>query len=84
LEIYLYIIEAINTNMEKNKLIKNFQIVSYAIGGILFLILGIQGFVQIASTEGAPSIGLLVFTVLAASFGVWSIRSFLRNFKNLN
>jgi len=70
--------------MEKNKLIKNFQIVSYAIGGIFFLILGIQGFVQIASTEGMPSIGLLVFTVLTASFGVWSIRSFLRNFKNLN
>jgi len=70
--------------MEKNKLIKNFQIVSYAIGGIFFLIIGMQGFVQIARIEGAPSIGLLVFTVLSASFGVWSIRSFLRNFKNLS
>jgi hypothetical protein len=70
--------------MEKNKPIKNFQIVSYAIGGIFFLILGIQGFVQIANIEGMPSIGLLVFTVLAASFGVWSIRSFLKNFKNLS
>lgn len=70
--------------MEKNILIKNFQIVSYAIGGIFFLILGIQGFVQIAGIEGMPSIGLLVFTVLAASFGIWSIRSFLREFKNLS
>lgn len=70
--------------MEKNKLIKNFQIVSYAIGGIFFLIIGIRGFVQIASIEGAPSIGLLVFTVLTASFGVWSIRSFLKNFRNLS
>jgi len=70
--------------MEKNKLIKNFQIVSYAIGGVLFLIIGIQGFVQIASIEGAPSNGILVFTVLTASFGVWSIRSFLKNFKNLS
>jgi len=69
--------------MEKNKLIKNFQIVSYAIGGIFFLVLGIKGFVQIASHEGMPSIGVLVFTVIAASFGIWSIRSFLRNFKNL-
>jgi uncharacterized protein with PQ loop repeat len=70
--------------MERNKLIKNFQTVSFAIGGIFFMILGIQGFVQIARIEGMPSIGLLVFTVLAASFGVWSIRSFLRNFKNLS
>lgn len=70
--------------MEKNTLIKNFQIVSFAIGGIFFLILGIQGFVQIASVEGMPSVGLLVFTVLAASFGVWSVRSFLKNFKNLS
>ncbi|MDO8724519.1 MAG: hypothetical protein Q7J35_00445 [Candidatus Methanoperedens sp.] len=70
--------------MEKNKLIKNFQIVSYAIGGIFFLIIGIRGFVQIASTEGAPSIGLFVFTVLFGSFGVWSIRSFLGNFRNVS
>ncbi len=70
--------------MEKNKLIKNFQIVSYAIGGIFFLIIGIRGFVQIASTERAPSIGLFVFTVLVASFGVWSVRSFLRDFKELS
>lgn len=70
--------------MEKTKLFKNFQIVSYAIGGILFLLIGIRGFVQIAGIEGTPSMGHFVFTVLSASFGVWSVRSFLRDFKNLS
>jgi len=70
--------------MEKNKLVKNFQIVSYAIGGIFFLIIGIQGFVKIASVEAAPSMGPFIFTVLITSFGVWSIRSFLKNCKNLS
>lgn len=70
--------------MEKNKLIKNFQIVSYAIGGILFLILGIRGFVQIASISGTPEVRVLIFTVLTASFGIWSMRSFMREFKNLS
>lgn len=70
--------------MEKNKLIKNFQIVSYAIGGIFFLIIGIQGFVQIASDEGAPPPGIFIFTILVTSFGIWSIRAFFRDYKKLN
>jgi ABC-type transport system involved in cytochrome bd biosynthesis fused ATPase/permease subunit len=47
-------------NMEKNKFINNFKIVSSAIGGIFFL-----------------------FTVLISSFGIWSIRSFMKEFRNL-
>ncbi len=70
--------------MEKNKFIKNFQIVSYAIGGILFLVIGIRGFIQIASVSGTPQIGLFIFTVLTTSFGVWSIRAYLKNYKNIN
>ena len=70
--------------MEKIKFIRNFRIVSYAIGGIFFLVIGIRGFVQIAGIEGTPPTGLFVFTVLITSFGVWSIRSFLRNCKNLD
>lgn len=70
--------------MEKNKLIKNFQIVSYALGGIFFLMIGIQGFEKIAGIAGTPSIGLFVFTVIITSFGIWSIRSFLKEFRNLS
>lgn len=65
------------------KLIKNFRIVSYVIGGIFFLIMGIRGFVQIAGIEGTPPVGLFAFTVLTTSFGVWSIRAYLRNYKDL-
>ncbi len=71
-------------NMEKIKFIKNFQIVSYALGGVIFLMIGIQGFVKIAGIAGTPSIGLFLFTVLITSFGIWSIRSFLRDFRNLS
>jgi len=71
-------------NMEKNKFIKNFQIVSYALGGIFFLMIGIQGFVKIAGIVGTPSIGLFLFTVLISSFGIWSIRSFMKEFRNLS
>lgn len=70
--------------MDKNKLIKNFQIVSYAIGGIFFLVIGIRGFIQIAGISGTPPLGLFIFTILTTSFGVWSIRAYLRNYKNLN
>lgn len=70
--------------MEKNKFIKNFRIVSYAIGGIFFLIIGIRGFVQIASISGIPQTGLFLFTVFTTSFGVWSIRAYLKNYKKLN
>jgi len=70
--------------MKKNIFVKNFRIVSYAIGGIFFLIIGISGFIQLASTRGTPPTGLFVFTVLVTSFGVWSIRAYLKNCKNLN
>lgn len=70
--------------MEKNKIIKNFQIISYALGGIFFLMMGIQGFVKIAGIAGTPSIGLFFFTILITSFGIWSIRSFLKDFRNLS
>lgn len=60
-------------------MIKNFGIVSYAIGGIFFLLIGIRGFVEVASINGTPRMGLFVFTVLATSFGVWSIRAYLKN-----
>lgn len=70
--------------MEKNKFIKNFRIVSYVVGGIFFLIAGIRGFIQIASDSGTPSAGLFIFTVLTTSFGVWSVRAYLKNYKNLN
>ncbi len=70
--------------MEKNKFVKNFRIVSYVIGGIFFLVIGIRGFVQIASISGTPPAGLFIFTILTTSFGVWSIRAYLRNYKNLN
>lgn len=71
-------------DMEKNKFIKNFKIVSFAIGGIFFLMIGIQGFIKIAGIVGTPSIGLLLFTVLISSFGIWSIRSFMREFRFLS
>lgn len=71
-------------NMEKNKFIRNFQIVSYALGGMIFLIIGINGFVRIADIVGTPSIGLFLMTVLITSFGVWSIRSFMKEFRNLS
>lgn len=70
--------------MEKNRLIKNFRIVSYAIGGIFFVVMGIKGFIQIAGTEGTPPVGLFIFTVLITSFGIWSIRSYLKNHRDLN
>ncbi len=70
--------------MDKNSLIKNFGIVSYAIGGIFFLVIGIRGFVQIAGVTGTPQMGLFIFTVLTTSFGVWSIRAFLKNYKSLS
>jgi len=69
--------------MKKEKLIRNFRIVSYAVGGIFFLIVGINGFIKIANIKGTPPIGLFIFTVLITSFGVWSIRSFFRNHKSL-
>lgn len=68
--------------MDKKTMIKNFEIVSYAIGGIFFLLIGIRGFVQIAGINGTPQIGLFIFTVLTTAFGIWSVRSFLRNCKN--
>ena len=70
--------------MDKKKLFKNFPIVSYAVGGIFFLIIGIRGFLQIASVNGTPQMGLFIFTVLTTSFGVWSIRAYLKNYKNLS
>ncbi len=70
--------------MDKNSLIKNFGIVSYAIGGIFFLLIGIRGFVYIANIEGTPPAGIFIFTILVTSFGVWSIRSFLKNYKNIS
>ena len=70
--------------MKIKKLIENFRIVSYAVGGIFFLILGIRGFVLIASERGTPPVGLFIFTVLITSFGLWSIRTYLKNHKNLN
>lgn len=70
--------------MDKKTLLKNFRIVSYVVGGIFFLIIGIRGFLQIASVDGTPQMGLFIFTVLTTSFGVWSIRTYLKNCKNLS
>ena len=70
--------------MDKKKMFENFIIVSYAVGGIVFLIIGIRGFLLIGSINGTPQMGLFIFTVLTTSFGVWSIRTYLKNYKNFS
>lgn len=70
--------------MEKNKLLEIFRMVSFAIGGIFFLYIGINGFIQIAKSGGNPPIYLFIFTVLTTSFGVWSIKHFYSDYKKLD
>lgn len=67
--------------MEKNKLLEIFRMVSFAIGGIFFLYIGINGFIQIAKSGGTPAIDLFVFTVLTTFFGVWSVKHFYSDYK---
>lgn len=69
--------------MEKNKLLEIFRMVSFAIGGFFFLYIGINGFIQIAKSGGTPPLNLFVFTVLTTSFGVWSVKHFYKEYKQL-
>ena len=70
--------------MEKNKLLEIFKMISFGIGGIFFLYIGTNGFIQIAKSGGAPPIDLFVFTVLTTSFGVWSVKHFYSDYKKLD
>jgi len=69
--------------MEKYTLLGTFRMVSFAIGGIFFLYMGINGFIQIAKSGGTPPMDMFVFTVIITSFGVWSIRHFYKDYKKI-
>ncbi len=62
--------------MNNYDLINRFQTISYLFGGIVFFLFGLSGLKQLAYAQDYPGTGLLVFTALLTSFGIWSLRKF--------